>query len=116
MDFLFCNPFRSLANLLYRMASAGPDVVGVESRPIHLLQGKQVGLGDVNDVDIVAQAGAVRCGVIGPVYLEDWTASRRGLKQEWKYMRFRFVAFSPIQSASAGVEVAERHYAPAVGG
>ena len=104
IDFLFCNPFRSLANLLYRMTSAGPDVVGVESRSIHLLQGKQVSLGDVNDVDIVAQAGAVWRWVIGSVYLEFWTTSRRSLQKKRNDMSFRFMALAPDRSASASVD------------
>jgi hypothetical protein len=97
------------------MTSAGANVIGVESRSIHLLQCKHVSLSDINDVDIVAQAGTVWCRVIGPIYLENWAAARRGLQKKRDDMCFRLVALTPVRSASASVEVAERYYAPAIG-
>src|SRR5659263_548772 len=53
-----------LDHLTHRVTRAGPDVEHVLALLGEVVQGGEVGLGEVQDVDVVADAGAVRGGVV----------------------------------------------------
>src|SRR5215471_981067 len=69
---------------------------------------------DINNVNVVAQASAVRSLVIVTVDAEMASLSGGGLKQEGNNMRFGIVSFSQISRSPGSIEIAQGNHAPAV--
>src|SRR6266481_1434647 len=106
---------RHLPNLFYRVALARADVIGVEPRQLHFLQGKQVCLGDIQYVHVIAQTGTVRCRIIRSVDFEVFPPTGSRLQQQRNDVRFWVVSFAPMSLTSASIEVAKYNHAPAIG-
>ena len=64
--------------------------------PKHVPEARNVRLGQVHYMGIVADGSAVRCGVIRPVNLECRLLPLRCLNCEWNQMSFRRVALSEL--------------------
>src|SRR6266404_418225 len=114
-DALPRNLLRRLADLFYRMAPARANVVGLESRQLHFLQGKHVCLGDIQYVHVIPQAAAVVRGIVRAVDFKVFPPARSRLQQQGNDVRFWIVSFAPISLTSTGIEVSEYNHAPAIG-
>lgn len=53
-------------------ASAVANIEGFAGDGFDGLEGAEMGIGDVEDVDIIADAGAVRCGIVRAENFEVW--------------------------------------------
>src|SRR5579859_1824957 len=86
--------------------------VGFES-----FQGQEMGIGQVADVNVIADAGAVMCGVVVAKNLDGFAASEGNVQNQRNDVRLRLVGFAAIHDAasmaagfrsSGDIEVAER--------
>src|SRR5262249_37893652 len=83
---------------------------------LEMLQGEQMGVGQIIDMNVVAEAGPIGRRVVRAEDLDGWPLSHRGLDDEWNEMRFGIVvlANTPIGTGARRVEVAECRIAPLV--
>ena len=89
-------------------ASAGTEIVKIT---FGCTQRENMGLSEINNVDVIADAGAVRRFVIVPEHLYGGTLAQRRLQDQRNQVRFRIVMFAD-QSAfirARCVEIPERH-------
>ncbi|MEJ2449009.1 MAG: hypothetical protein P8Y37_13865, partial [Anaerolineales bacterium] len=59
------------------------------------------------DVDVIADAGAVRGGVVGPVDLDPLALSERDLEHKRNEMGFGLMGFALAGESPGGVEIAQ---------
>lgn len=74
-----------------------------------MLQGTDVSVGEVGDVDVISQAGAIRRRVIVAEDLKLGAICCRRSKSEWDQVRFGVVEFADLSAVvgSGGIEVAQ---------
>src|ERR1017187_944617 len=82
-------------------------------------QGQQMGVGQIGDMDVIADAGAVGGGIVVAIDADRLAASEGYIEDERNEVGFRFVGFAAGDAAGAfrstrDVEVAERGVAQAV--
>ena len=73
------------------------------------LEREYVRLGEVDDVNVVADAGAVRSGVVGAKNSALLRLAKRDAQHVGDEMRLDRALFAEFLAATGGVEVAERH-------
>ena len=78
------------------------------------LQGEDVGIGEVLDVDVVSDAGAIRGGIVLAEDLDAGAEAEGDVKQERNEVGFGLMVFSVAGNGSGDVEVAEGGVAKAV--
>src|SRR5438093_11660494 len=90
------------------VALANAQVVAQAIAGLQLLQSEQMSLGEIVDVNIVANAGAVRSWIIGAVNLDMRSPSQDGLQNERDQMGLRVVVFAngSIGAGAGGLEIA----------
>lgn len=67
-------------HIRHGMVTAGAEVVVMQTAmPLHLLEDKHMGIGQIADVDAITDAGAIRCWVVGSVDANggSWQAGRK---------------------------------------
>src|SRR5688572_14529139 len=67
----------------------------------------QMGLGQIDDVNVIADASAVRRGIVVAENL-DFGSLPRGLEHTWDEMSFRLVILPALVGCTRGVEVSQR--------
>src|SRR6516225_1355740 len=87
------------------------------SAGFEVLECAQMRLGEILDMDVVADRRAVRGRVIGAVDLDVGPLSESGLKHERNEVSFRLVAFPDfaVGVGTGGVKITERHRAQTIG-
>ena len=106
------NAARGVDDLLHREAVAVAQVEGVAvAAGGEFFQRQQVGLAQVHDVDVVADAGAVGSVVVAAEDGDVGAAPGCGLQHQRDEVGFRFVAFAEFafRVGAGGVEVAQAH-------
>ena len=101
---------RGLDDLADRITAAVAQIIGRIASAIEQgLQRQQVRPGEVGDMDIVAQAGTVRRGVILAEYPDRFPLARGHLEHQGNQVGFGPVAFSDVAVGvgARGVEVAQ---------
>lgn len=95
-------------DLFDRMPAAGPDIVG-DAACLEVVQGEDVGLGQVGHVDVVADAGAIGGRIVGAEQLEGRAPAERRVDGERDQVCFRIMVFaqSAVRVRACGVEVAQ---------
>ena len=96
------------AYLAHRIAAAGTDVVGTHPGLIGALQSADMGLRDVQNMNIIADAGAVRCGVIIAVNAEGLAFTAGRFQQQRNHVGFRIMTLAQSGSSAAGIEIAKQ--------
>src|SRR5260370_919447 len=114
LDSLSGSLFRSLADLLYRIAPTCTDVVDMKSWQIHLLHSQYVRIGNVHHVSVIAHACSVGCWIITSVDFKIFPPAGSSLQQKGNNVRFRIVPLAPLPSASASIEISESNHAPTI--
>src|SRR5215470_11967130 len=87
------------------------------SAGFEVLECAQMRLGEILDMDVVADRRAVRGRVIGAVDLDVGPPSESGLKHERNEVSLRLVAFTDftVGVGTGGIKIAERHPAQPIG-
>src|ERR1700722_748633 len=93
------------ADLTDRVRGSGPDVIGRESRLVHLVEGKNVSVGNVQHMDVVANTGSVGRGIVFAVDREMFAGSGRRIEEQGDNVRFGAMILAEIIRRSGGVEV-----------
>jgi hypothetical protein len=75
---------------------------------VERLQRQHVGVGEVGDVDVVADRRAVRCGVVGAEHRDRVAATGGDLQDQRDEVGLGVVTFATPRGGAGGVEVAER--------
>ena len=105
-------------DFLHARAVAGAEVeLECTCRGCSFSMAGDVGGGQVVDVDVVADAGAVGRGVVGAEDVDRLALAERDLQDERDEVRFGVVVFADraVGGGAGGVEVAEGGVAEAVG-
>src|SRR4051794_5715823 len=96
------------------MCLASADIECPESRLIHALEGEQMSIGDVEDVNVIAEATAIGRVVVGAIDVELRTTSACRLHQQRDEMGFGIMQFSLHVGGATGIEIAKRDDAETV--
>src|SRR4051812_19434116 len=102
-------------DLLHGEAGAVAEVVDAVFAGGRCRQGQQVRVGEVLDVDVVADAGAVRGRVVLAVDGEVVARARRDLQRDRDEVGLRGVPLAQAEGGAGHVEVAQAHRGEAVG-
>src|SRR6202042_1863614 len=98
----------------HRISFAGVEIQGDRVFALfQMLQGADVGVGQIVDVDVVAEASAVGRGIVGGEDIQLGAIGQGRLKGELDQMRFGIVKFADLAGlvGSGGVEVPQTCYA-----
>src|SRR5207249_1110038 len=79
------------------------------------LKDLNMGLGDIHNVDIVANTCSIRSGIIIAVQLDDITLPSSSLQHEWNQVRFRLVQFAAALRRPCRIEISQGDIAHAIG-
>ena len=114
LDFASGDAADGLDDLQHAEAFPVADVVDDFMFGFERSQGEQVGVGEIFNVNIVANAGAVGGGIVFAVDADGFAAAERGVEHERDEMRFGLVIFTVASDCARDVEVAKRGVAKAV--
>jgi len=89
------------------VAGAGADVEGGAGDAGESLEGAQMGLRDVEDVDVIADAGAVGSGIVVAKNGDVGGAGLDSLQNQGNEMRFMAAGFAAIAGGAGDVEITE---------
>ena len=89
------------------VAGAGADVEGGAGDAAEFLEGAEMGLRDVEDVDVIADAGAVGSGIVAAKNGDVGGAGLDSLQDEGNEVRFVAAGFAAIAGGAGYVEIAE---------
>src|ERR1700674_1395559 len=92
-----------------REAAAVADVEGFAGNPVNFLQCANVGIGDIEHVYVIADAGTVRRWVIRAEDIDMGQAAAGGIENPGNDMSFHAMMFAVRFGGSGGVEIAEGH-------
>src|SRR5208282_5354819 len=84
--------------------------------PLKVLQCSDVRIGEIVDMDVVANAGAIGGGIVGAVNLQLSSVLGGGRNRQWNQVSLRIVELARLATfiGSRGVEVAQSHRAQSV--
>jgi hypothetical protein len=89
-------------------ASAVAHIEGFAGNRFDRFEDPEVGIGNVQDVDVVANAGAVGSGVVGAENIEIRNEAEGGFKNIGDEVSLDAVGFAALCGGASGVEIAER--------
>ena len=84
---------------------------------LNVLHSAHVRVGEIVHMNVIANAGAVRSRVVGPVDLQLAPGRGGGGKRQWNQVRLRVVEFADLAAfiGSRSVEIAQAYRAQSVG-
>src|SRR5215472_16593449 len=109
-----CGLLSGPANLTNRITLAQTDVERSYAGLVHPLQCTDVGMGDIQDMDVVTQARAVGSIVVISVNGEILPLTGSGLEQQRNDVRFRMMALAKRRRRAGSVEIAKGDHAPTI--
>src|SRR5207244_6178997 len=103
-------------HLAHTVAAADAKVVDSALSWLQTLQRRQMGSRQIVHVDVIADAGAVRRGVVRAEDFNRGAPAENRLKDKGNEVRFRIVIFAdgPIRARTRGVEVAQGGKTPTI--
>src|SRR5208283_307815 len=88
---------------------------GILQRLFERMERQQVRVRQIADMDVIADAGAVGCRVVGAENVHVWGAAEGDFENPWDEMRLRLVGLALIGTGRAGgIEIAQAGIAQAV--
>src|SRR5437016_2434535 len=96
-------------NFQDREATAVADVEGFTGNAVDLLKSTDVGIGDIEHVDIVAEAGSVRRGIVSAEDVDMRQSTTGGIENPGNEMSFHAMMLAALLGGSGSVEIAEAH-------
>src|SRR5438552_5610565 len=108
-DFAAGNALRHINDFQDGEAAAIADVEGFAGNAIDLLEGADVGISDIEHMDVIADAGSIGRRVIGAKDIDMRKATGGGIENTGNEMRFHAMIFAVRSGSSGSVEIAEAH-------
>lgn len=105
-------------HLLDGMAFASTEIQGQGCSPVHqVLLAEHMCDRQVVDVDVVSDAGAVRCRIVGAEDLQFRTCSSRRCQSQGNHVRLRIVQFADFATlvGTRGIEISQPDGPQAIG-
>src|SRR6202045_1403967 len=96
-------------NFQDREATAVADVEGFAGNAVDLLKSADVRIGDIEHVDVIADAGAVRCGIVRSEDIDMGQSTAGGIENPGNEMSFHAMMLAALLGRSGSVEIAEAH-------
>ena len=107
-DFVTGDFFGGVDNFEDGEAAAVADVESFAGDGFDGFEGAEVRIGDIENVDIVADAGAVGSGIVGTENFELWDEAKCGVENLGDEVGFDAMGFAALGRGASGVEIAER--------
>ena len=104
------DPLDGIEHFLHRGAVSGPEVQGVAGAVLQkMLDRTRVRIGKVEDVDEIANTGAIPRIIVGAENLKLRPAAQRCIHRDRDSVRFRRVPFSnpAFRVSTSGIEIAQ---------
>src|SRR5258708_1481522 len=92
-----------------RVAAAVADVEGFAGNAVDLLKRADVGIGDIEYVDVIAEASSVRCGIVRAEDIDMGQSTASGVENPRNEMSLHAMMLAAFLGGSGSVEVAEGH-------
>src|SRR6266550_6851767 len=96
-------------NFQDREATAVADVEGFAGNALDLLKSTDARIGDIEHVDIVAEAGSVRRGIVSAEDVDMRQSTAGGIENPGNEMSFHAMMLAALLGGSGSVEIAEAH-------
>jgi hypothetical protein len=100
---------RRIDNFQDREAAAVSNVEGFAGDAVDFLKRADVGIGDIEHVDVIADTGSVRCGVIRAEDIDVRQATGGGIEYPRNEMSFHAMMLAAFLGGSSSIEIAEGH-------
>src|SRR5947207_12711086 len=84
--------------------ATGPEIVKIT---LSCVEREDVSAGKIDNVNVITDAGPIRCLIIGPKNLDGWFLSERDLQNIRDQMRFDAMVFSKFRRSARRIEVAK---------
>src|SRR6266702_4338415 len=101
--------FRHIEDFQNRETATVTDVESFAGNAVDLLEGAGVGISDIEHMDVVAEAGSVRRGVIRAEDVDMRQATSSGIENPWNDVSFHAMMLAAFLGRSGGVEIAKGH-------
>src|ERR1700738_44090 len=105
------NGFDHFANAI---AAAGAEIVNELVTLAQSLEHKNMRAGEVAHMNVITDAGAIGCGIVGSEDRNVFALSERNLQRKRNQMRLRHMVLAKIAGGSRGVKIAEARIPQAV--
>src|ERR1700676_3804064 len=92
-----------------REATAVADVEGFAGNAVDFLKSADVGIGNIEHVDVIADAGSVRRRVVRSEDIDMGQSTAGGIENPRNEMSFHAMMLAAFLGGSGGVEIAEGH-------
>src|SRR6267143_4273950 len=96
-------------NFQDREATAVADVEGFAGNAVDLLKSTDVRIGDIEYVDVIADAGSVRRGIVSAEDVDMRQSTASGIENPGNEMSFHAMMLAAFLGGSGSVEIAEAH-------
>src|SRR5207245_2503061 len=90
-------------------AAAVADIEGFAGNAVDFLESADMGIGNIEHVDVIADAGSVGSGIIRAEDIDMGQATSGGIENSGNEMSFHAMIFAALPGSSGGVEIAEAH-------
>src|SRR5260370_674459 len=101
--------FRRSDNFQDREATAVADVEGFAGNAVDLLKSADVRIGNIEHMDVIADAGAVRRGLVSAEDIDMGQSTVGGIENPGNEMSFHAMMLDAFLGCSGSVEIAETH-------
>ncbi len=106
-DFATGDVLRSIDDFQDGEAAAVADVEGFAGDAFDLLESAEVGIGNIEDVDVIADAGSIGRGVVRAEDIDVRQAAGGGIEDAGNDVSFDAMMLAAFLGGSSGVEIAE---------
>src|SRR6266481_2030903 len=101
--------FRRSDNFQDREATAVADVEGFAGNAVDLLKSADVRIGNIEHMDVIADAGAVRRGIVSAEDIDMGQCTAGGIENPGNEMSFHAMMLAAFLGCSGSVEITETH-------
>src|SRR5713226_6296353 len=108
-DFAASDALRCIDDLQNREPAAVAYVEGFARDAVDFLESAEVGIGDVEDVNVIADAGSVRCGIVGAEDIDMGNSAAGGIENAGNDVSLHTMMLAAFLGGSGSVEIAEGH-------
>src|SRR5260370_5636783 len=106
-DFAAGDAFGGIDDLQDREAATVANVEGFTGNLADFLKRADMGIGDIEDVDVIADAGSVGRGVVSTKDIDVRQCTSGGIKNARNEMSFHAMMFAALLGGAGSVEIAE---------
>src|SRR5712692_6065500 len=108
-DFAAGDALRRIDDFQNRVAAAVAHVEGFAGNAVDLFKRADVGIGDIEHMDVDADARSVRCGVVRAADIDMGQPTAGGIENSGNDVSFHAMMLAAFDGGSSSVEIAEGH-------